>query len=204
MAKFKVGDRVKCVRIVDDNKRVVGKIGTIVSIDIDDNRYAVVFDENVGGHSFEGLCEHYHGWWCGESCLVKVDDCNEKIVITSDGKTTTAKMYNGKKFVKAAKAICSPEDEFNIVTGAAIAFSRLFDADVNFVDDEPEEKPLLNTKFCVYEGDGIFKTGHIYEVVDGKIIRPDGDRLPYGFSLHTTEELYDYFEGLKIVEVVDE
>lgn len=135
MAKFKIGDRVRCVRAVDDNKHIVDKIGTIVdTFHRGTDRFGVEFDKHVGGHKC-GNIKHKNGhcWWCDESDLVKA--CDEKIVITSDGKTTTAKLYDGKKFVKAGKAVCSPEDEFNIVTGAIIAFSRLFDADVNFVDD---------------------------------------------------------------------
>ena len=48
-----------------------------------------------------------------------------KIVITTDGKTTTAKMYKGKKLLKAAESSCSPEDTFDFAVGAKIAFDRL-------------------------------------------------------------------------------
>ena len=138
MAKFKIGDRVKCVCAVDANKLVVGKIGTIVEIDC--GLIGVEFDEWINGHGCTHKGKIGYCWWCEELDLVKACDestskSNQKIVITNDGKTTTAKLYDGKKFVKAAKAMCSPEDEFDIVTGAMIAFSRLFDADINFVDE---------------------------------------------------------------------
>lgn len=143
MAKFKIGDRVKCVRMVCGNEHVTGKIGTIV--ENDNCSFGVEFDDFVHGHGCvaNGMIHKLgYCWWCKESDLIKACDesdlvnvHNEKIVITNDGKTTTAKLYDGKKFVKAAKAMCSPEDEFDIVTGAMIAFSRLFDADVNFVDE---------------------------------------------------------------------
>ena len=48
-----------------------------------------------------------------------------KIVITTDGKTITAKMYEGKKLLKAAESSCSPEDTFDFAVGAKIAFDRL-------------------------------------------------------------------------------
>lgn len=133
MAKFKIGDRVKCVRAVANNKYVLDKIGTIVENDYD--KFGVEFDEYVHGHyCFLGsyrIHKDGHCWWCGESDLVKVV-CSEKIVITSDGKTTTAKMYDGKEVVKTAISKCSPEDEFDFETGAKIAFDRLF--------VKPEEK----------------------------------------------------------------
>lgn len=48
-----------------------------------------------------------------------------KIVITSDGKTTTARLFNGKELVKKADAKCSPDDEFDFMVGAKLAMERL-------------------------------------------------------------------------------
>ncbi len=48
-----------------------------------------------------------------------------KVIITTDGKTTTAKMYEGKKLLKTAESSCSPEDTFDFAVGAKIAFNRL-------------------------------------------------------------------------------
>lgn len=49
----------------------------------------------------------------------------KKIVITTDGKETLARLYEDNKVVKTASAKCSPSDEFNFETGAKIAFDRL-------------------------------------------------------------------------------
>lgn len=49
----------------------------------------------------------------------------QKIVITTDGKTTLARMYEGKTVIKSAEAKCSPADEFDFNLGAKIAFGRL-------------------------------------------------------------------------------
>ena len=54
--------------------------------------------------------------------------CNKKIVITSDGKTTLARLFENGKVTKTAKAKCSPDDEFDFQTGAKTAFDRLFKA----------------------------------------------------------------------------
>jgi hypothetical protein len=137
MAKFKVGDRVKCIRAVANNKYVIDKIGTIVEVDIT-NKFGVEFDEYVHGHfcslGSNRIHKGGHCWWCKESDLVKVV-CSEKIVITTDGKTTTAKMYDGKEVVKTAIAKCSPEDEFDFERGALIAFSRLVNCDYRLAND---------------------------------------------------------------------
>lgn len=50
---------------------------------------------------------------------------SKKIVITSDGVTTLARLYDGKKVVKSAQAKCSPHDEFDLLAGAEIALNRL-------------------------------------------------------------------------------
>lgn len=129
MGKFKIGDRVKCVCVVDKNTILLNKIGTIIEIDC--GLIGVEFDEWIHGHGCNHKGKIGYCWWCEESDLVKVV-CSDKIVITTDGKTTTAKMYDGKEVVKTAIAKCSPEDEFDFETGAKIAFDRLF--------VKPEEK----------------------------------------------------------------
>ena len=50
----------------------------------------------------------------------------EKIVITTDGKTTTAKLIgSNKKIIETATAHCSPDDKFDFLTGAKLAVERL-------------------------------------------------------------------------------
>lgn len=51
----------------------------------------------------------------------------KKIVITTDGKITTAKLYDGKECVKVSEARCCPSDKFDLETGAKIALERLFE-----------------------------------------------------------------------------
>lgn len=54
---------------------------------------------------------------------VKKPEC--KIVITTDGKTTTAKLYDGRETIRAAKAVCSDSDTFDFNIGAFLAVERL-------------------------------------------------------------------------------
>jgi hypothetical protein len=65
-----------------------------------------------------------------KKCEFKVGDkvketLSQKIVITTDGKQTTAVLYDGKKRIKEASAVCSGDDEFDFMTGAVIACVRL-------------------------------------------------------------------------------
>lgn len=54
-------------------------------------------------------------------------DGGKKVVITTEGKTTLARLYEGGKVVRSAEAKCSPSDAFSFQTGAELAFKRLFE-----------------------------------------------------------------------------
>lgn len=53
------------------------------------------------------------------------------IVISTDGKTTTAVKRMGKTEIKRATARCSPEDSFDFDTGAKIAMERLLHTELS-------------------------------------------------------------------------
>ena len=75
--KYKVGDRVKCVKVADRNEKILNKIGTVKHVVTDSRPYAVVFDADVGGHRLvtAGInCEYGHGWWCSEDELELVKE----------------------------------------------------------------------------------------------------------------------------------
>lgn len=102
---------------------------------------------------------------------------NNKIVITTDGKVTTASLYNGKEKIKTAKSSCHPEDTFDFNTGAKIAFD-------NLIKEEPKVKPkelLKNGMFGKHEDD------EWYVVVDDRFVGENG-----GFNIikHYDDDLY--------------
>lgn len=69
----------------------------------------------------------------------------EKVVITTDGYRTTARLYNGKNLLRTAEARRNPEDPFDFETGARLAFSRLFPAessDSEAAEPEPKYAPM--------------------------------------------------------------
>ena len=72
-----------------------------------------------------GICEKSVDFLVKSSHFDLDTECNQKIVITSDGKTTLARLYQNNSVVKTAEAKCSPEDEFDFNLGATIALSRL-------------------------------------------------------------------------------
>lgn len=93
-----------------------------------------------------------------------------KIVITTDGKTTLARLYDGKKIIKTAEAKCHPEDEFDFAIGANLAFERLMGFEPYA---EPRQEPVK--LYCV-KASGWLTPGKIYESVDGWINTDNGER----------------------------
>lgn len=116
--KFKVGDIVIGNHPNHYTWTTKGWIGEVTKVDVS------------GVFSAKGKCELF-------TEPIVFDDLNpqyfdlytknqpEKIVITTDGKTTTAKMYRDKSVVKVETTKCHPDDRFNFMVGARIAFNRL-------------------------------------------------------------------------------
>lgn len=113
--KFKVGDKVKVAKVnFGWKKNWVGKTFTI---------------REINPNGTIGYSEPHYGtvepcpYVFRESELLPVVD--SKIVITTDGKITTAKLYENGKVVKTAEAKCCPEDTFDFNVGAKLAVERL-------------------------------------------------------------------------------
>ena len=160
--RFKVGDRVRVVREGYSHCVKVGMTGLIV---VKTGKcFGVRFDNAFAdGHSLDGRCKNGHGQWLIGEDLELIGD-NHKIVITSDGKTTLARLYEGKKVVKHAQAKCSPDDEFDFTKGAKIAFERL-------IGDKPEGKTKYYSGkvICVESDCDWWTAGKVYEIVNGKV-----------------------------------
>ena len=157
--KFKVGDRVRVIKDFDGAKK--GMVGTIAVVR-DEKIVGVKFDKKFyGGHLLAGRCESGYGHWVFPDCIELIS--GNKIVITADGATTTARFYDGKKVIKAAKAECSPEDEFDFKIGAKIAFDRLVDNEIK------NPRKYYNGKVMFSENTGDFKEGVLY------VFRSNGD-----------------------------
>ena len=157
--KYKVGDRVRIVSkwgdgcYQNDLGRMDKWLGKNMTI------RAICF-----GRSYkmkEDVTEwRGDGWLWNENCIAGLA-CENKIVITTDGTETLARLYDGKKIVKTATAKCSPDDNFSFETGAKIAFERLFGSE--------EPKYFSGKAVCVNKYLG-FTVGKIYEFADGQCL----------------------------------
>ena len=172
--KYKVGDKVRivsewgegCCQIPSGKMdKWLGKIMTVRDVGITLYRMVEDIEDNESG-----------GWAWTENCIAGLA-CENKIVITSDGEKTLARLYEGKKVIKTATAKCSPDDKFDFETGATIAFDRLFDK------YEKEESKYLNGKVvCVSEQYAGFTVGKIYEFVDGQCLDDQKTLRPTHFK----------------------
>ena len=123
---YKIGDRVRITEKRDIANPLItkGMVGEIIRVK-PDGLVCVEFDKCIKGHSCSGVGRDEHCWWIPSRRIEPVSVETKKIVITSDGKETLARLYEGNKVIKKAVAKCSPEDEYNFEIGARIAFDRL-------------------------------------------------------------------------------
>lgn len=140
MAKFKVGDRVRILdgsgiedyagSWVHDMQECVGDVYTIAKIHPSGSyrlkESPFVFDERG---------------------LERAGNPG-KIIITTDGRITTAKLYRHEEPTLKAVATCSPEDTFDFATGAKLALDRLIDAVNNPQIQVGDIVRVVNTRKC--------------------------------------------------------
>ena len=133
--KFKVGDKIIGNKKANKyNYTKEGWIGTVVTVY--DKLTCLGSDIEAKGDN----CEIYP---IKSDCFDLYKPApNYKAVITSDGKTTTARYYENEKKVSEAKSVCHEEDEFDFNTGAVIALTRAVKGVDNVevcIKDEVEE-----------------------------------------------------------------
>lgn len=145
MSKFNVGDKVIARTNSPYVITAVGSRGTVVgTLENPNGQFIIPGDDICVKSNNDGECYSVESKY-----FDLVPECNQKIVITNDGKTTTAKLYDGMKFVKAAKAICSPEDEFDFGIGAELAVERLLGNPNATLPDSIDWKAFKNDKVFV-------------------------------------------------------
>lgn len=183
--KYKVGDKVRivnkwgqgcCQNGLGRMDKWLGKNMTIRAICFG-RSYKMKEDaiENCG-----------NGWAWSGNCIAGLV-CEKKIVITTNGAETLARLYDGNKVIKTANSQMLT-DKFDFETGAKIAFDRLFEK------HEKEEPKYFNGKaVCVNEYLG-FTVGKIYEFVDGQCLDDQKTLRP---QCRKCEDLA-FFEGVFI------
>ena len=73
--------------------------------------------------------------------------------------------------------------------------SEFYGLESKYFDLVKETQKLYNGKIVFTKGDDTFKTGHIYEVKDGRIKTVDYGQLPMREPLKDIEDVKDYFTG---------
>lgn len=160
---FKIGDKVRVIKSYFAASK--GDEGVIKALPKNNGSckngrfercYSVEFPTWTDGHDCGGTVPRWKGQWVDPEYLELIKSASsEKIVITHDGKTTLARLYDNNKVVKSAEAKCDPRDEFNFAAGAKLAFERL-------TGEEKEEPPkfdksmLTNGRFGYMEEFGWF------------------------------------------------
>lgn len=110
--KFKVGDKVRAKKDAPYEITKDGWTGKVVS----------VYDNSIRVLG-EVACGKRNDFYVNPDYFELIPD--QKIVITTDGETTTATLYEGKQRIKEAKAVCAPSDTFDFNYGSTLALDRL-------------------------------------------------------------------------------
>jgi hypothetical protein len=162
--KFKVGDKV--IANKKANKRYVitkeGWIGTVTATK--KNGFKAKGKIGTRDNVVVGLEYEYFD-------LYQRNKNDQKIVITTDGLTTTAKLYDGKTVVKSAEAKCSPDDKFDFVIGANLAYDRLMRPETLCKVEKPVDQPAeyYNGKVVCIKAGSYHTAGKVYEVKNGVV-----------------------------------
>ena len=190
--KFKIGDRVKVVKSNYCTGEDKGLIGTVVWLGWD---YIVEFDKAYYfTHSCGGVCPNLNGRFYDDDELELVS-YEWKIIITTNGRETLARLYENDKVIKSATAKCSPEDTFDFKVGADLAFRRL-------MTEEPP-KYFMGKAVCIEDGNNPTITkGKIYDFsendgcgkndVGGKIIN---------YPCTSLDDINEMFRKIRFLEI---
>ena len=120
--KYKIGDKVRIHNVTDHRRDYNGTVVTIRNINPNGK---TLYKSNITHY---GVKEKDIGFVFWEDELASVPVNTRKIVITSDGVETLARLYDGNKVIKTATAKCSPDDTFDFEVGARTAFDRLIES----------------------------------------------------------------------------
>ena len=150
-AKFKAGDKVRV------RKDLV--VGNTYKMNFEKERLCVFTSEMA---KFRGKKVTISKYFSSAS-RYSIKECDycwtdemfepvcDKIVITTDGKTTLARLYNGKEVIKSAEAKLSKNDEFDFMVGAKLAFERLAG------DSKSNDKIKVGNSVVIIDRDEVYR-----------------------------------------------
>lgn len=180
MSKFKVGDKVQIManNAFPYHSFLIGE--TVEVLRLPDKCCKSLFCCRVG--------DRKRTQYINPACVEIVPKPADKIIVTTDGKNTIARLFSGKELVKSAIAKCSPKDEFVFEIGAALALDRLLDREAK-ADPEAPEFPSEKLQPGVF---GRMSNGNWFVIVGEDFIYESGgfDRVSYVNS----EGCLDYYK----------
>lgn len=179
MAKFKVGDRVEVISKEHNPDVSIGDKGTVLREDFrvcDDSNYAVRMDrKSPRYHSCLGLVPWGYGQNFWGECLKLIEDkpTHEekptrefKLIITSKGDTTTAKLIHGERTViKEATVTRYSTDEYSEKAAVEAVAKKIFGEGEK---KDEANRPYTGKAVWIADNESVFTKGKIYEFVDGK------------------------------------
>lgn len=142
--RFKVGDKVRVRKGKGYDALLEGGIYVIEDICFEPRTYKL-----------EGNGTQNWVWWAEE----RFEPANgDEIHIRIKGNKVIAVHTRDGVYVSSAKAICSPDDEFDFETGAILAFDRLMGREPAKPKDRPEWQRQIACNTCEHEhvGEGAF------------------------------------------------
>lgn len=186
--KFKVGDRVKLV--VDRFTVPRGTTGVIKCFGKDADKegidIAIELDRPISYHNCGGRTKYGCGWWVAERDieLIKTAEPEFKLIITSKGDTTTAKLIHGKTTTKEATVTRYSKDEYSEKAAVEAVTKKIFG------EDEKKEELFNGKVVCLMDLTYIpkYTKGRVYEFVNGNCKDDYGNVINFRYTLEEMEK----------------
>lgn len=182
MAKFKVGDRVRVISVGCRKIIEVGDAGTIKGCNALGN-YAVEFDRQSSYFiRCDGLTKRDRGLWVSPEHLELIEEKPTrefKLIITSSGDTTTAKLIHGKDVAKEATVTRYSKDEYSEKAAVEAVTKKIFG------EDEKKEELFNGKVVCLMDLTYIpkYTKGRVYEFVNGNCKDDYGNVINFRYTL---------------------
>lgn len=139
-----------------------------------------------------------------------VESCTDKIVITTDGKTTTATKYCADGNEVTATAKCAPEDEFDFNIGAELALNRLIEKTKPVCEWRVVERDAKVGDYIRLKNNGGYHWNEVGDILKVDVAVVDGLVKVYGKNhpRKTDDQEYAwaysrFFDEYEVVEKVE-
>lgn len=186
--KFKVGDRVKLA--VDRFTIPRGTTGVIKCFDKDADKekidIAIELDRPISYHNCGGRTKYNCGCWVAERDieLIKTAEPEFKLIITSKGDTTTAKLIHGKDVAKEATVPRYSKDEYSEKAAVEAITKKIFG------ENEKKEELFNGKVVCLMDLTYVpkYTKGRVYKFVNGNCKDDYGNVINFRYTLEEAEK----------------